>query len=88
MVYAGRFIKHKSFKDVCVEVTYVQDSGADLVVIGIFWNLAFVESFSIGEKVVLAISKEKDKMNEWQVLSPECYKDKCFRYSIWENIQA
>ncbi len=82
MDLTGKFIKHKKFIDICINITYMDTNNSSLIIHGIFWNLGFVESFNIGKKVNLNIINK----NEWLILSDKGMKDKCFRYSKWSEL--
>lgn len=91
----GDAIKHDSFKDVYINIKKVYDYGHGVKVSGIWCNLGFVNSYSIGIKVTLDIAKdEKDiknnrrtLLNEWNILSPESFEDNCHRNSKWLKIK-
>jgi hypothetical protein len=97
-IVIGDFIKHKSFMDVCLEVKKVYDYGHGIEVSGIWWNLAYVNSFCINERQKINIAKTKESikpesqrttdLSEWEVLSKECRTDNCFRYSSWFPIKS
>ena len=85
----GDFIRHKSAMDVCLEVKACFDYGHGYSVKGIWWNMAFVRSFPIGQFVSTRINFKKDRaeisaskkvwIGDWEVLKdripPECLRD-------------
>jgi hypothetical protein len=88
----GQFLKHKNYLDICLKLTHVFDYGHGYEIKADIWNMAFVESYPLGEKMRLNIAKdEKDikigrntHMSEWLILRGNSTMDKCYRYSKWE----
>ena len=91
----GDIIKHNNFKDVYINIKKVYDYGHGVRISGVWWNLGFVNSYSLNIKVALDIAKdEKDiknnrrtSLSEWVVLSPESFEDNCHRNSKWLKIK-
>ena len=87
----GDLIKHEKFLDVCLEVRDVFDYGHGLKIRGVWWNMGFVESYSMGITVTLNVAKNstdiasyrRTDISQWQVLSHESFLDSCFRNSKW-----
>lgn len=91
----GNMIKHKRYMDICLYITDAFDYGHGVRVKVDVWNMAFVESFNTGQKLILNIAK-KDKdikpssgrltdFSQWEMLSGPQLVDQCYRYSQWSQ---
>lgn len=90
----GEFIKHERYLDICLEILSVFDYGHGYKIKTKIWNMAYVDSYPIGQNMQLNIAKDpKDikssagrntSMKEWQILRGVAILDRCYRYSKWE----
>lgn len=83
--------------DVCLKVQKCYDYGHGVAVVGVWYNLAFENTFSIGFTASINIAKteedikpesnRKTSFKEWEMLDRSCLADECYRYSRWKEIQ-
>lgn len=76
-IYTQTFIKHKNFKDVCLKVLTSFDYGHGFALKCEWWNMGQVESFPLGVRKRLNLSKtiegldskaKKSYAGDWEML--------------------
>jgi hypothetical protein len=86
IITKGMFIKHDRFMDICM---YLDKSPILLpdgryIVRGTFWNMGFVDSFSLGVKFSRKITKEDLRTNYSATIANN--ENRCLRKNRWVRI--
>jgi hypothetical protein len=86
MLTRGMFIKHDKFMDVCIRIdkSPIKLPDGRYVVRGTFWNMAFVDSYSLRIKFIRKLTVEDIRNNWTATLAGE--NDTCLRYNKWVRL--
>lgn len=79
----GYFIKHRKFRDVCIQVHKIGYYGEKWKGKGTFVNLGFDSSWPMGIPAEIEISKEE--LKNWQWVDPKPHTNPCLRYETWND---
>jgi hypothetical protein len=81
------FIKHQLFKDVCVEVEYVDQTKDGITIVGSWWNLGVNRSYRMPAKTSpQTFVIKKDEISDWLICTDES-SHACLRNATWKPLQ-